>query len=99
MDWLCQIGELFTAQSQQLNGGWIWEMPTGQWLNRNTLLGAVNSGELEESVINDKVKRILTVIIKLGLMDKQTQPDTSSILNNNKSRIAYQTALESIVAF
>jgi beta-glucosidase len=73
------------------------EMPTGQWLNRNTLLGAVNSGELEESVINDKVKRILTVIIKLGLMDKQTQPDTSSILNNNKSRIAYQTALESIV--
>jgi beta-glucosidase len=78
-------------------GGLDLEMPTGYYLNDSTLMDAIKSGEIAESVINDKVRRLLTVIFKLGLFDKQIEPDSSKIKSEFKSRTAYQAALESIV--
>jgi beta-glucosidase len=88
-DWGAVHSSIPTARS-----GLDLEMPTGHWLNRKTLLDAVKSGKVKESVINDKVKRILTVIVKLGLMDKQIEPEASLLTKNDA---AYQAALESIV--
>ena len=91
-DWGAVHSSIPTAQ-----GGLDIEMPEGTWLNNKTLLEAVKSGEVKESVIDDKVRRILTVIYKLGLMDKQIEADSTLLLNKDKSQIAYQTALESMV--
>ena len=52
------------------NGGMDLEMPTGEFLNKNTLKEAIKNGIVKESTINDKVGRILRVIFKLGLFEK-----------------------------
>jgi beta-glucosidase len=79
------------------NSGLDLEMPTGHWLNKSTLLDAVKSGAIKEETINDKVRRILTVIIKLGLMDEQENSKAVLLSTKDKNNIAYRTALESIV--
>jgi beta-glucosidase len=91
-DWGAVHSSIPTAK-----GGLDLEMPTGEWLNKETLLTAVKSGEVSETVINDKVRRILRIIVKLGLIDNQIEPDTNMVQSERKTGIAYQTALESIV--
>ena len=50
------------------------EMPSGRYMNRETLLPAVKSGQVPESVIDDKVRRIL----RASLMSPLPQPGRSS---------------------
>jgi beta-glucosidase len=52
------------------NGGMDLEMPRGDFLNNGTLDEAVKNGTVKESTIDDKVRRILKVIFKLGLFEK-----------------------------
>ncbi|MFA3783896.1 glycoside hydrolase family 3 C-terminal domain-containing protein [Melioribacteraceae bacterium 4301-Me] len=91
-DWGAVHSSLPTA-----NGALDLEMPTGKYMNKSTLLDAVKNGELPESKINEKVRRILTVIFKLGLFDKEIKPDESMINSKENREIAYKTSLESIV--
>jgi len=91
-DWGAVHSSIPTAK-----GGLDIEMPTGYYMNDSTLLDAVKSGEISESVINDKVRRLFTVIYKLGLFDKQYEPDSTKVKSDFKSQVAYQAALESIV--
>lgn len=79
------------------NGGLDLEMPTGQFLNEQTLLDSVKTGVVKEETINDKVRRILTVMFKLGLFDKKEAPDTTLINTPEHKQIAYQAAVEGIV--
>ncbi len=79
-----------------MEGGMDLEMPTGKYLNDSTLLPAIKSGELKESVIDDKVKRILRVMFKLGLFDR-TRTENPSMVNTREHRqIAYRAAVEGI---
>ena len=79
------------------NGGLDLEMPTGKYLNKGKLSEAINSGSVKESEIDDKVRRILTVIFKLGIFDNPRKPD-ESLLNTKENReTAYKSALEGIV--
>src|SRR5581483_2163127 len=43
------------------NGGLDLEMPSGEFLNRQKLLPAIQAGQVSEETINDKVRRILRV--------------------------------------
>ena len=52
------------------------EMPSGANMNSNTLSPLISSGILPQSVIDDKVRRILRVIIRFGFLDRQ-QLDSS----------------------
>jgi beta-glucosidase len=80
-----------------VNSGLDLEMPTGSFLNDSTLLQAVKDGIVKESTIDDKVKRILRVIIKIGLLDGYEKPDTTIFTSKEHKALAYEIAAQSIV--
>ena len=55
-------------------GGIDLEMPSGRFMNPDTLLPAISDGRLSEEVINDKVKRILMLYERFHFFDN---PDIS----------------------
>ncbi len=52
------------------------EMPSGANMNSTNLLPLISSGVVSQSIIDDKVRRILRVLFRFGFFDK-TQLDTS----------------------
>lgn len=78
------------------NGGMDLEMPTGKFLNDSTLLPAIKSGEVKESTIDDKVRRILRVMFELGLFDNTRVPDPALVNTPEHQQIAYRAAIEGI---
>jgi beta-glucosidase len=60
-DWGAVHSSIPTAK-----GGLDLEMPNGEFLNNKTLGDAVKDGFVSEQAIDDKAKRILTVIFKLS---------------------------------
>jgi beta-glucosidase len=80
-----------------VNSGLDLEMPTGSYLNASTLLQAVKDGVVKESTINDKIRRILRVIFKIGLMDNYENPDTTIFYSKAHKELAYEIAQQSIV--
>ena len=91
-DWGAVHSSIPTAKS-----GLDLEMPTGKFLNLETLLDEVKKGNVSQAAIDDKVKRILTVIFKLGLFDKESKEDVSLVNSPENRKIAYETSRESIV--
>ena len=69
-DWVSTYNGLNCA-----NAGLDLEMPSGQLMNRATLLPAIQSGTLREDVINDKIRRILRTYQRFGLFE---HPDRST---------------------
>jgi len=79
-------------------GGLDLEMPVGEYLNQKTLLDEIKNGKISQSVIDDKVKRILSVIFKLGLFDNPIWKENTALVNSFENRnSAYETSLASIV--
>jgi beta-glucosidase len=74
------------------NNGLDIEMPTGKYLNESTLIANIKNGTLSVDKLNDKIKRILTIMFKIGLFDK-------SDVNSTKrdTEVALDAARESIV--
>jgi beta-glucosidase len=91
-DWGAVHSSIPTAK-----GGLDLEMPTGQYLNDSTLLNAVKNGTIKESTINDKVRRILTVINKLGLFEKTHEKNSKLVNTKEHQEVALQVAREGIV--
>lgn len=69
------------------NGGLDLEMPSGAFMNRQNLLPAVRDGRLAVAVIDDKVRRILRLAVKLQWMDRD-QTDLSISRYNLQGRQA-----------
>ncbi len=79
------------------NGGLDLEMPTGAFMNRQTLLPAVSDGRVSLAVIDDKVRRILWLAVKLHWLDRD-QTDLSVPRYNLQGRqAALDAAREGIV--
>jgi beta-glucosidase len=79
------------------NAGLDLEMPSGEFMNRATLIPAVKSGKVKESVIDDKTRRMLRVMFRMGFFDRP-QMDTSLPVYNPDSRlVALQAAREGCV--
>ena len=79
------------------NGGLDLEMPSGVYMNRDTLLPAIKSGKVSVATIDDKVRRMLRVMFRFGFFDRD-QLDPSLPLYNPDSRlVALQAAREGIV--
>ena len=53
-----------------VRGGLDLEMPSGSWMNAENLLPAIRSGEITEQQIDDKVRRILRMIVRMGYLDR-----------------------------
>ena len=78
-------------------GGLDLEMPSGSWMNAKNLLPAIRDGEITEQQIDDKVRRILRLIVRMGYLDRP-QRDPSIPQNNPESgRAALAIAEDGIV--
>lgn len=78
------------------NHGLDLEMPRGDFFN-DDLADAVKSGDVKESVIDDKVRRILRAIFWLGLFDAKAPPYGGALDTAEHRQAAFQSAREGIV--
>jgi len=79
------------------NGGLDLEMPFGYFMNEKTLLPAVKDGKVKESVIDDKIRRLLRDGYRFGWIARDPL-DTSIPRYNQQGRLAaLQSAREGIV--
>jgi len=79
------------------NAGLDLEMPSGKFMNRQTLLPAIQSGKVSVETINEKVRRILRAAVSFGFIN-HVQTDLAIPLYDQQSReTALQTAQEGAV--
>lgn len=79
------------------NGGLDLEMPDGKYLNKSVLIEAVKNGTVKEEVINDKVRRILRVIFKIGLFENPGKEDSSLLHSDANLKAAFEAERAAIV--
>ena len=78
-------------------GGLDLEMPSGLWMNSKNLLPAIRRGEITEQQIDDKVRRILRLIVRMGYLDRPQLDPTIPENNPESGRTALAIAEEGIV--
>jgi beta-glucosidase len=79
------------------NSGMDLEMPYARFMNRQTLLPAIQEGKLSVVTVDDKVRRILRKAVQFGWLDRD-QADLSIPRYNRQGRqIALEAARESMV--
>jgi len=86
-DWVATYDGVAAAK-----GGLDLEMPSGKFMNRQTLLPAVKSGILSEKVIDDHVMRILRIIFRFGFYDTKYQMAPELKENPMNSKVALDLA-------
>ncbi|MDP3786074.1 MAG: glycoside hydrolase family 3 C-terminal domain-containing protein [Candidatus Omnitrophota bacterium] len=78
------------------NYGLDVEMPGIEFFNQK-LVAAVKNGEVKESVIDDKVRRVLRAMFFADLFDKNSAPDSGEVNTPAIKEVALQGAREGIV--
>jgi beta-glucosidase len=79
------------------NSGLDLEMPSGRFMNRATLLPAIQAGKVTAATLDDKIRRILRKAIQFGFLDHE-QTDRSVPLYNLQGRqVALEAARSSMV--
>jgi beta-glucosidase len=91
-DWVSTYDAVAAA-----NGGLDLEMPSGQYLNRANLLPALKNGEVQQATIDDKVRRMLRVMVRMGFLDRPQQIDGTRADSATSRRTALEAAREGIV--
>lgn len=71
------------------------EMPNGKYLN-DTVAVLVKNGEVDESTVDDKIRRLLKTAIRFGLFDDKGHNADADPYEINK-KIAYEAAAAGIV--
>jgi len=78
-------------------GGLDLEMGSGDHMNRATLIPAIKSGVISESMIDEKVSRILRIIFRYGFYDHPQQDKRIPLDNPASARVALKIAREGVV--
>jgi beta-glucosidase len=79
------------------NGGQDLEMPSGLYMNRKTLLPAIQDGRVSQATIDDKVRRILRTAIRFGWLDREQTDLSIPRFNVQGRQVALEAARESMV--
>jgi beta-glucosidase len=79
------------------NAGLDLEMPSGQHLNRDTLMPAIKAGKLSIPTVDDKVRRMLRVMFRFGFFDRPQLDSSLPLYSPDSKVIALQAAREGIV--
>jgi beta-glucosidase len=91
-DWISTYDGVACAK-----GGLDLEMPSAKFMNAENLIPAIQDGTLPLSVIDDKIRRILTDYDRFGLLEK-ADISKGYIFDEEKSRsVALNAAREGIV--
>lgn len=91
-DWVSVYDAINTATA-----GLDLEMPVAKRLTQEALLPAVRDGLLDESVIDDKIRRLLRVAHAFGWMDGEQQDKGIPLHDEANAGVALDVARESIV--
>lgn len=73
------------------------EMPSAKFMNAATLLPAIRSGQVPESIINDKVRRLLRAAVSMGFFDHSQERAETQDATAQVKQVALQGAQEGIV--
>ncbi len=79
------------------NNGLDLEMPTGRFMNRQTLIPAINAGKVKQATIDEKVRRILRKAIEYGFFDQPQTDPAIPLLSQEGREVALQEAREAMV--
>lgn len=90
-DW----GSVYST-AKAADNGLDLEMPWGKYFGEK-LLQAVKNGEVKESIIDDKVRRLLRVRFESGIFDRKEVVDPAVIKKEAHAALAREVAEESIV--
>lgn len=91
-DWVATYDGVAAAK-----GGLDLEMPNGAFMNRETLLPALQNGTLDQQVIDDKVRRILRIIFRFGFYDTKYTMAEPLKPNPESEKVALDLARNGIV--
>ena len=78
-------------------GGLDLEMPSAQFMNKETLLPAIQRGEVSVTTIDDKVRRILRKAIEFGFFDRDQTDMTIPLYSQRGREIALEEARSGMV--
>jgi len=79
------------------NNGLDLEMPSGKFMNRATLLPAIQAGKVTTATVDDKVRRILRTAIRFGWLDREQTELSIPLLNPQGTKAALEAARASMV--
>ena len=79
------------------NAGLDLEMPDAKFMNRDTLLPAIESGKLKKEVIDNKIRRILQVYERFGFLDGNADSGTGELNWEANKQTALDATRGSIV--
>ncbi|HWT65735.1 MAG TPA: glycoside hydrolase family 3 C-terminal domain-containing protein [Terracidiphilus sp.] len=79
------------------NGGLDLEMPDPNFMNAKTLIPAIKDGKVQESVIDDKVRRIFRTAIRFGFIGHDQYDLVFPAYSQENRAVALNEARESIV--
>ena len=80
------------------NAGLDLENPSSKYMNAETLLPAIKSGQVSMATLDDKVRRLLRLAIEFGFLDGHEQEDFSIPRYSHESQaIALHSGEESMV--
>jgi beta-glucosidase len=79
------------------NAGLDLEMPSAKFMNRATLLPAVEQGKVTVATIDDKVRRILRKAIQFGWLDREQTDTKVSLFSQEGRALALEAARSSMV--
>jgi len=91
-DWISTYDGIAAA-----NAGLDLEMPAGDFMNRDTLLPAIEEGLVTQEVIDDKIRRMLRMMFRFGFFEREQTDQTLPLYNPEGRLIALQAAREGIV--
>ncbi len=91
-DW----GAVHSSLETALNGNDL-EMPTGYYMNPDSLTKYVESGKLPIEIVNDKIKRMLKAAYWAGLDKKDSMRYKAKLNTPDHQQLARKVATESIV--
>ncbi len=91
-DWVSTYNGVACAK-----GGLDIEMPSGKYMAPDTLIPAIESGNLDEEIINDKIRRILGVYKRFGLLENANIAQGYTVDLNYSKSVALDAARGGIV--
>lgn len=90
-DWVATYDGLAAARN-----GLDLEMPSADYMNAQVLLPAIKNGSLKESVIDDKVLRLIRLALRYGFLDHDQFDPSVSTYSLHAREVALQGARESL---
>ncbi len=78
------------------NNGLDLEMPFAHYMSTEVLLSAVKSGQVSVATIDDKVRRILRLMLRFNMIDRKPD-DSVSLFSESGDAVALKVAQEGIV--